>query len=85
MNIRILPESIQCDHLPDHPRSIIMSIPSIRSEAHRIVDELPDDATWDDLMYHLQVRQCIEAGLLDSEQGRVLSEEQLDTRMGLPS
>lgn len=42
----------------------------VKQEARRIVDALPDDATWDDLMYEIYVRQAIEAGMRDSDEGR---------------
>jgi predicted transcriptional regulator len=56
---------------------------SIKEEARRLVDELPDDATWDDLMYRIYVRQNIEAGLADSEAGRVVDAEDLRKEFGL--
>jgi hypothetical protein len=40
-----------------------MSTATIREEAHRLVEQLPDDATWEDLLYQIYVRQSIEAGL----------------------
>lgn len=49
--------------------------PNIKPDAHRLVDGLPDTASWDDLMYEIYVRQAIEAGLADSEAGRTLSHE----------
>jgi len=42
------------------------------------VCELPDDATWDDLMYRVYVRQKIEDGLSDVEAGRVVSREEVE-------
>ena len=42
-------------------------------EAHRLVDRLPADATWDDLMYEIYVRETIERGLSHSEEGRVMN------------
>jgi len=44
-----------------------MKMRSIKEEAHRLVGQLSEDATWDDLMYQIYVRQNIEAGLADSE------------------
>ena len=40
-----------------------MQIPNIKQEAHRLVEQLPDNATWDDLAYEIYVRQAIEEGL----------------------
>src|SRR3989304_1310991 len=34
-----------------------MTTASIKSEAHRLVDELGDDATWEDLIYAIWVRE----------------------------
>ena len=46
---------------------------SVKDEAAKIVASLPNDATWDDLMYEIYVRQAIESGLADSDAGRVTS------------
>jgi predicted transcriptional regulator len=56
---------------------------SIKSEAHRLVELLPDDATWEDLMYEIYVKQAIEAGLRDSEAGRTVDVKEVRARFGL--
>ncbi len=38
--------------------------------AHELIDKLPDDATYDDMMRELYERQAIERGLADSNAGR---------------
>jgi hypothetical protein len=50
-----------------------------------LVEQLPDDATWDDLMYEIYVRQAIEAGLQDSREGRTVSVEEVRRQLGLPA
>ncbi|PSQ82279.1 MAG: hypothetical protein BRD40_02940 [Bacteroidetes bacterium QS_1_65_9] len=45
---------------------------NVKQEAKRLMDELPDDATWDDAMYKLYVRQSIEQGLADLSLGLLL-------------
>ena len=62
-----------------------MSSVSIKAEARRLVEQLPDDATWDDLMYEIYVRQSIEAGLQDSREGRTVSVEEVRRQLGLPT
>jgi predicted transcriptional regulator len=47
-----------------------MSIPMEKDEAHRIIDGMPPNATWDDLMREIYVREAIERGLADSSAGR---------------
>jgi len=56
---------------------------SVKKEAHRLVEDLPEDATWDDLMYRIYVRQAIEAGLRDAEAGRVVEVDEVRARFGL--
>jgi predicted transcriptional regulator len=47
----------------------------------RILEGLPEDASFDDIQYHIYVRQKIDHGLEDVEAGRTLSEEEFDRRM----
>lgn len=62
-----------------------MPATTVRDEARRLVDQLPDDATWDDLLYQIYVRQSVDAGLADLRAGRVVSAEEVRRRLGLPS
>jgi hypothetical protein len=39
---------------------------SVKDEARRLVDQLPDDATWDDLLYQIHVRRSADDGRLAS-------------------
>ena len=61
-----------------------MSSSNIKQEAYRLVENLPEDATWDDLMYQIYVRRAIEAGLEDSEAGRTVDVKEVRARFGLP-
>jgi len=51
-----------------------------KEEARRLVDDLPDQATWDDLMDQFYVTKKIEAGLKAAEQGDVVSHEEVKQR-----
>jgi len=55
----------------------------IKNEARRLVEQLSDEATWEDLMYEVDVRQTIEAGLEDSRAGRVLPVDEVRAKFGL--
>jgi hypothetical protein len=57
---------------------------TIKDAAHRIVEQLPDDASWEDLIYRLYVRQSIEAGVRDGDAGRVESVAEVRKSFGLP-
>jgi hypothetical protein len=42
-----------------------------------LVEKLPPDCTWDDVMYKVYVCQKIAAGLQDCKEGRLLTEEEV--------
>ena len=48
-----------------------------------MLEKLPDNATWDDLMYEIYVRQTIEAGLEDSKAGRTIDVREVRAKFGL--
>jgi hypothetical protein len=58
---------------------------NIKWEAIKLVENLPENATWDDLMYQIYVRQAIEAGLEDSEAGRTVDVKGVRARFWLPN
>ena len=60
-----------------------MSTTDLKQEAQRLIEKLPANATWDDLMYEIYVRQAIEAGLADSETGRTLDIKEVRAKFGL--
>ena len=58
------------------------SSPAFKQEAHKLIDQLPDNATWQDLIYRVAVRADIEAGLQDSASGRVTPVEDMLKEFG---
>ena len=58
---------------------------SIKSQAAKLVRELPETASWDDLMYQIYVRQKIEAGLADVQAGRTQSHAAIKQELSLIS
>ena len=55
-----------------------------KEEAHRLVDRLPESATWDDLMHEIYVRETVERGLADSRVGRTKDVREVRAKYGLP-
>jgi hypothetical protein len=55
-----------------------------KDEAHRIIDRMPPNATWDDLMREIYVREVIERGLADSKAGRTKDVKDIRAKYGLP-
>lgn len=54
-----------------------------KSEAHRLVDRMPVDATWDDLMHEIYVREVIEKGLAESRAGRARDAREVRAKYSL--
>lgn len=59
-----------------------MNPPAFKQEAYKLIDQLPDSATWRDLAYRAAVRSDIEAGLADSAAGRVIPVEEVLKEFG---
>jgi len=55
-----------------------------KEEAHRLIDRMPRNATWDDLMHEIYVREAIERGLADSHAGRTRDVREVRAQYGLP-
>ncbi len=56
-----------------------------KQEAHRLVDQMPQNSTWDDLMHEIYVRETIERGLADSNAGRTRDVKEVRAKYGLPA
>jgi predicted transcriptional regulator len=54
---------------------------SVKEAARAIVDNLSEQATWDDLMYELYVKQKIDAGLDAVADGRNVPHEEVKARL----
>lgn len=55
----------------------------IKVEAKKLVENMPDDSTWDDLMHEVYVRQAIESGIEDSKAGRTVHVAEIRKKYGL--
>jgi len=60
-----------------------MQIENVKEKAHKLLNNLPDSATWEDLMYRIYVREAIEAGLKDSDQGKTVDVTEVRKKFGL--
>lgn len=57
--------------------------PTAKQQARELLEDLPDDVTWDGIVYELAVRRSIELGLADAESGRVMSVHEVRREFGL--
>lgn len=54
-----------------------------KEEAHKLIDRMPPNATWDDLMREIYVREVIQRGLAESKAGRTNDVREVRARYGL--
>lgn len=52
-----------------------------KQEVLKVLDTLPEDASLEDIQYHLYVLQRIERGRQDVEAGRVIPQDEVERRM----
>jgi predicted transcriptional regulator len=54
-----------------------------KEEARQLLDAIPEDATWDDIIYQFHVRKKVDAGIEAAEAGRVVPQEEVEKRFPL--
>ncbi|HEY3697776.1 MAG TPA: hypothetical protein VGK97_00490 [Spongiibacteraceae bacterium] len=54
---------------------------TMKQIVHDIADHLPEQASFDDAMHALYVRQKLEEGLRDLEEGRTYKQEEVEQRL----
>lgn len=52
-----------------------------KEEVLELLDQLPEDASLEDIQYHIYVRQKIQNGLDARREGNVISQEEIERRM----
>lgn len=60
---------------------MMVSMSSAKQEVRKVLDRLPDEASLEDIQYHLYVLQRIERGRRDVAAGRVISQDEVERRM----
>jgi hypothetical protein len=48
-----------------------------KEEAKKLIDRLPDHATWDDIMYELYVKKKLAVALKAADEGHVISHNEV--------
>ncbi|WP_372720735.1 hypothetical protein [Immundisolibacter sp.] len=54
---------------------------SVKDAARQLIEQLPDQVTWDDIMYEFYVKQKIDAGLADIAAGRTHAHEDVKAEL----
>lgn len=54
---------------------------TVKQIVHDIADHLPEQATFDDVIYAIYVRQKLEEGLRDLDEGRTYTQEEVEQHL----
>ncbi len=60
-----------------------MSAQSVKEAAHELIDQMPDDAGWDEVVYRMAVRRSIEKALAQAEAGELIPQEEIEREFGI--
>lgn len=66
--------------------NIVSDIPEnerAKDTAIQLISRLPDQATWDDIIYEIYARQKIEEGLKASRESRTISHDDVKKRFSI--
>jgi len=58
-----------------------MSKTTVKEEMKKMLESLPEDCTWEDIQYHIYVREKIERGMAAIDAGDVISQEEAEKRV----
>ncbi len=50
---------------------------AVKEEARKVIDSLPDDVSWEDIMYEMYVKKKIHEGIKAAEEGKTISHEKV--------
>lgn len=53
---------------------------AVKEEARKLIDSIPETASWDDIMYEFYVRKKIDIGLEAADAGKVVLQEEVERR-----
>jgi predicted transcriptional regulator len=56
-------------------------MPNVKEVMTKIIQEQPDDASYEEIMRELALERMIERGLEDSRKGKVISNEEMEQRI----
>jgi len=58
-----------------------MSKVTVKDEMKKMLETLPEDCTWEDIQYHIYVREKIERGMAAADAGDIISQEEAEKRV----
>ena len=54
-----------------------------KDEAIKLITRLPEEVSWDDIMYRIYVKRKIEEGVMAADEGRTISHEEVKELFGI--
>jgi hypothetical protein len=60
-----------------------MTQPLVKDELRRLVESLPEDATWDDVRYAMYIREQVELGRKSAREEPLRTTEEVFAKYGL--
>jgi predicted transcriptional regulator len=73
--------SFRCDQITTAIQSTLrqaMARPLPKEEVRKLLDAIPDGASYEDIQYHIYVQQKIDRGLEASDRGDFISDEEIE-------
>ena len=52
-----------------------------KEAVRRLLDELPDEVTLEDIQYHIYVHQAVQRGIDAADRGELVEQEEVERRM----
>jgi len=52
-----------------------------KGELRKMLDSLPNDANWEDIQYSIYVREGIQRGRREADEGKLIDQEEIERRM----
>ena len=52
-----------------------------KEEIRDLLEQLPEDSSLEDIQYHIYVRQKVQKGLEAAQEGKTISQEEVEKRM----
>ena len=53
----------------------------VKEEVIELIEKMPDDCTVEDILYELYLKQKVDQGLQDIQEGRIVEHEEVKQRM----
>ena len=65
-------------------KEVVMSAQTnVKEQARKMLEQMPEDVSWDQVLDAIRVRRLIEKGLRDVEKGRTVEVDKVRERFGL--